>query len=500
MQLKLFDIVQDKEDPREVMKQLSRTCTSCRLSLNHPENRGIIWRGSVDARIAIIGEAPGDKETEKGVPMIGPSGQEFERWAKLIGIDTQKDCFITNVVQCFPGDSIVRANSIEKMYKRFYNGELITVKTTSGELTGTPNHPVLTQRGWVALNQINNTDSLVNCSNSQSIVPTKPEVANRPTEFVKLFNSLSVFGTSSRVVDSGMNFHGDGKDSNVEIVTLDYRLSYARKASLFKRLSDIILKYTNNGSSNISNLCSSIGTFCKRLFSFRNSSGNRISLKSKFLSIFNRSIKHSDLLSLIVISDLDSMLNKALLHCEGSDSDTLGNGIQSFPSDVSLDKVVDISSKLFVGHVYNLQTSSNYYSINNYVVHNCQPNKIKVAEKWSQDAPDATEIKSCFPSRCLRILSAMPNLEVVVTLGWVAAGTILGEKASTRTHEAQWFTTKLLPGVPIFPLVHPSFVLRDPSIEKTKAVENCLLAFKREYVDTKKILTIVKENANASTG
>ena len=94
-----------KEDPVEVMKELCVNCTSCRLAQLHPVNRGMIYRGNLNAKIAIVGIAPGDTETEKGAALIGASGKLLEQWMKYIGVNTRNDTgnvFITNIVQCQP--------------------------------------------------------------------------------------------------------------------------------------------------------------------------------------------------------------------------------------------------------------------------------------------------------------------------------------------------------------------------------------------------------------
>lgn len=218
-----------KEDIKSVLKELNTTCTSCRLSFLHPYNRGLLVRGNPLAKIGVLAEAPGDKETEKGLPLVGNSGKEWDRWATAIGLNTNTDCFATNVIQC-------------------------------------------------------------------------------------------------------------------------------------------------------------------------------------------------------------------------------------------------------------------------------QPHKIMKEGKMSQEPPDKDEIRACWIPRGLRILKAMPNLEVVITLGWVAARAMLGGEPKGKSHEGNWFESTTLPGIPVFCLVHPSFVLRDPTPDKDARVTECMNAFKREYLDTRKCMDmakVVKEKRDA---
>jgi DNA polymerase len=92
----------EQENAAEVMKELCDTCTDCRLSRAHPFNRGMVYRGNINAKIAVVGTAPGDAETEKGSAMVGPSGKEFEKWMSYLNLDSRKDIFVTNIIQCQP--------------------------------------------------------------------------------------------------------------------------------------------------------------------------------------------------------------------------------------------------------------------------------------------------------------------------------------------------------------------------------------------------------------
>lgn len=92
----------EQEDVNQVLRELSTNCTACRLSQHHPTNRGMVFRGNPLARIAVIGTAPTDGETEKGAPFTGMIGKEFEKWMNYVGVDTSTDVFATNIIQCQP--------------------------------------------------------------------------------------------------------------------------------------------------------------------------------------------------------------------------------------------------------------------------------------------------------------------------------------------------------------------------------------------------------------
>lgn len=60
--------------------------------------------GPLDARILIIGEAPGYDEDREGKPFVGKTGEELTRLLGGIGIDRQ-ECRITNVCNYRPADN-----------------------------------------------------------------------------------------------------------------------------------------------------------------------------------------------------------------------------------------------------------------------------------------------------------------------------------------------------------------------------------------------------------
>jgi len=57
--------------------------------------------GPKDAKIAIIGEAPGKDEERKGIPFVGKAGQLLDRMLTEAGIE-RGECYIDNIVQMRP--------------------------------------------------------------------------------------------------------------------------------------------------------------------------------------------------------------------------------------------------------------------------------------------------------------------------------------------------------------------------------------------------------------
>ncbi len=62
--------------------------------------QGVAGEGPSRARLMLVGEQPGDKEDQAGVPFIGPSGEVLDRALKEVGVPRDQ-LFITNGVKHF---------------------------------------------------------------------------------------------------------------------------------------------------------------------------------------------------------------------------------------------------------------------------------------------------------------------------------------------------------------------------------------------------------------
>ena len=80
----------------------------CRLCVDagFPVEPRPIYRGRVDAPILVVGQAPGRREQERGLPFIGPSGRRLMAWAARAGFTEQEfreKCYFSAITKCFPG-------------------------------------------------------------------------------------------------------------------------------------------------------------------------------------------------------------------------------------------------------------------------------------------------------------------------------------------------------------------------------------------------------------
>jgi len=76
-----------------------RTCRKC--PLYKTRNQAVPGEGPENARFFLVGEAPGKKEDETGLPFVGISGRFLERELEREGFK-RSSFFITGAVKCRP--------------------------------------------------------------------------------------------------------------------------------------------------------------------------------------------------------------------------------------------------------------------------------------------------------------------------------------------------------------------------------------------------------------
>ena len=81
------------------LEETALACTACGLA--EGRTQVVFGAGDPDADLMIVGEAPGQREDEQGIPFVGPSGKLMETLLGEIGL-LRTDAYIANVVKCRP--------------------------------------------------------------------------------------------------------------------------------------------------------------------------------------------------------------------------------------------------------------------------------------------------------------------------------------------------------------------------------------------------------------
>lgn len=74
---------------------------NCECNLRKTASRAVFGDGNAETEIVFIGEAPGKKEDETGIPFVGAAGKFLEEMLSQIGLK-REDIYITNIVKYRP--------------------------------------------------------------------------------------------------------------------------------------------------------------------------------------------------------------------------------------------------------------------------------------------------------------------------------------------------------------------------------------------------------------
>jgi len=88
---------------REELKAVyatARGCTQC-PELASTRTQVVFGAGNADADLMFVGEAPGAREDEQGVPFVGAAGKQLDELLGEVGL-VRADVFVANVLKCRP--------------------------------------------------------------------------------------------------------------------------------------------------------------------------------------------------------------------------------------------------------------------------------------------------------------------------------------------------------------------------------------------------------------
>lgn len=116
----------------ELLGSLRSDVEGCRLcELSQTRINVVFGSGNPDARVMIVGEAPGKREDETGCPFVGAAGKYLDELLSIAGL-SRDEVFIANVLKCRPPsnrdpkpDEIVACAPYLRQQARIVDPELI---------------------------------------------------------------------------------------------------------------------------------------------------------------------------------------------------------------------------------------------------------------------------------------------------------------------------------------------------------------------------------------
>lgn len=106
--------------------QAAAVCRACRLC--ETRQNVVFFDGNPEAKLMIIGEGPGQREDELGLPFVGRAGQLLDKILASVNIDRKKDTYICNMVKCRPPGNRVPGRDEMEACRSFLEAQIEFVK------------------------------------------------------------------------------------------------------------------------------------------------------------------------------------------------------------------------------------------------------------------------------------------------------------------------------------------------------------------------------------
>lgn len=333
----------------------------------------LIWRTSHDNLVCDVCEAMDGQITKLGRPFKdqvntddGVVAWEHSEWNDNGEIPDAH-------VNCVLGDTIVKADSVKLATKMNYSGDIVELKTLGGKkLAVTPNHILLTDRGWVAAKNIKNTDKVIAYSDSveramgnDAIDGKNPTIAD---EFVALSKTPGV--VTIEVPVTAEDFKGDGiANEKIEVILAESLLRNKRDAASIKlrgKLPFVGGKFTDA-------TLFGLGSIDQLLVGVLLAANGIVGSTGKALTFLGSEGGHPEISRLTSATAYNARLNEAAANSSTVDIEAFSKSFLAEAGLIKFDDVIDI--KIYSVHnapVYDVETTSTLYTANGIISSNCR--------------------------------------------------------------------------------------------------------------------------------
>ena len=332
---------------------------------------------------------------------------------------------------CLPGTVEVTSSSrITAASKRWYDGEIVIIRTATGkQLSSSPNHPILTDGGWIAAGLLDVGSRVVCDIGRQWTASVDIDHEDMPAGIEKVAESFGHTGqmTSAEVPTTAEDFHGDGEGSKVAIIWADRLLLNALDSAIRQHGTELSLQRADTEQGLLSS-ASHLDPLFRGVLDSRH---GHVGGMTTGIALLLSHLAHREGHGLAEIANVDPASDEQLadappgdtksardgklggaplIGCDGSIlvdglvSEAQGNsrpeqpilngagadpkvsldGCDSFPEEIALDDVVSVQREQFHGFVYNLQTVSGHYTAAGIIVHNCACVETVWRESWAK--------------------------------------------------------------------------------------------------------------------
>jgi hypothetical protein len=291
---------------------------------------------------------------------------------------------------CFVAGTPVSGPHAVGSYTRAYEGPGVEIVTAGGKrFTATPNHPVLTPGGWVAVGRLHEGDHVVAQAWSEraATIRQRPHDEHMPASIEEVAAALPVASSvvTRHVPVAGPDFHGDGAGSQVCVVRADGGLLVNGESSVAEPSRDPVLVGGGEGASPLP----ADGHAPRLLLGAGTATSRGVGSGELRPDLFVGERGTVELGRLTRAAAGDAQPGKLVDDREAVAAVPSGESVRAHAGLVVADEVAIVRAVPLSCHVYNLQTTAGWYLADGIVVHNCS---CDLAVVWD-DAVSAADVQ-----------------------------------------------------------------------------------------------------------
>lgn len=269
---------------------------------------------------------------------------------------------------CLLPDTPVSAHGVTAGARIHYEGPTVRVSTASGSsFTCTPEHRVLTGRGWVRADSVSKSDYLVHVGRQNT--SGAPDIETRQAMIGDLVDAaIQSRPVEVGAVSGGVNFYSDISRQEVDVVPADRRLRDNAQTGVFEGVGNAPL--VSADCLGVAGRLRGGNAFALGVGNCPSGIGGAQAGGSPLLDLLRFSIGAQQP-GLGPTSDTGVGFDQHALDGGLTDSEVLGSGSLGSAVLVEADDVVSVEAGEFSGQVYDLSTESNWFLADGLIVHNC---------------------------------------------------------------------------------------------------------------------------------
>lgn len=249
-----------------------------------------------------------------------------------------------------------------------YRGPAVTISTAQGHMvTVSPNHPVLTNRGWVVAQAVREGDYVFSAVSGEgtTVWPgSAPDLDNVIPTVEQEFSAVELVGTSVFSPTTGLNFNDDRQflEGEVHVVVTDDCLLPVPDPHVVQETGEVrfvrpdVTPALGAGDGALTFDHLTIGGAVGRPLSNWFTDGDKATAKRRI-----------------------------------GDSENVGEVLAGVPGPVKAEKVVNINVAAFHGKAYDFQTSEGMYAVGTLILHNCRHSEGAYIPGFSSNQPEVVD-------------------------------------------------------------------------------------------------------------